>query len=399
MREYIKTFKEITIISFVAVIIGVIVGVIDTVFGKVLICLGDFRNENFMKLIWFLPIGGLLIVWLYRKIGKKVSKGMNLIFEVGHGEEKDIPLILVPLVMISTCITHIFGGSAGREGVAVQIGATVSHYIGSNIKIKDSSKIFLISGMAAGFSGLFGTPIAASFFALEVLTAGTLNYTALLPVLISAFSASFVSHALKLEKFSFNLDVSLDINFIFVCKILIISVLFALTGRLFTVLLKCIKEKLNNKFKDPIQKIVIVGIILSILFIIFGRGRYSGLGTNLISNSFNGGEIYEIDWLLKIVFTVITLAAGYQGGEVTPLFSIGCSLGVILANIFKMPVEFIAALGYASVFGSATNTLLAPIFIGAEVFGYQYIPYFFVVCCISYIFNGNKSIYGLQKIN
>lgn len=140
-----------------------------------------------------------------------------------------------------------------------------------------------------------------------------------------------------------------------------------------------------------------MGIGLSILFIILYCGRYSGLGTNLINLSFNNGVIYKYDWILKFILTILTLAAGFQGGEVTPLFSIGASLGVALGNIFNLPIEFVAALGYASVFGSATNTLFAPIFIGAEVFGYSYMPYFFIVCSIAYAFNKNKSIYS-QKI-
>lgn len=397
MKEFIKCYKQMIIVSLVAVIIGVIVGAIDAGFGKILIYLGESRSEHFMKLIFFLPLAGMLLILIYRKVSKKAMKGMNLVFNVGHGEEDSIPLTLVPLSIIGTWMTHLFGGSAGREGVAVQIGATVSHYIGSRIKIENASRVFLVTGMAAGFAGLFGTPIAACFFSLEVLIAGALDYTALLPIIIAAFSSSFTAHLLNLEKFTFKLETKINIDAMFILKLVIIAVIFSFVGRIFSVFLKYAKEKLGNKFEDPIKKIFVVGIILSILFIICGRGRYSGLGTNLINASFNGEHIYEFDWLLKIILTVITLAAGYQGGEVTPLFSIGCSLGVVLANILNMPVEFIAALGYTAVFGSATNTLLAPIFIGAEVFGYEYMPYFFVVCSISYIFNGNKSIYGLQK--
>ena len=397
MKEFIKCYKQMIIVSLAAVIIGVIVGAIDAGFGKILIYLGESRSEHFMKLIFFLPLAGMLLILIYRKVSKKAMKGMNLVFNVGHGEEDSIPLTLVPLSIIGTWMTHLFGGSAGREGVAVQIGATVSHYIGSRIKIENASRVFLVTGMAAGFAGLFGTPIAACFFALEVLIAGALDYTALLPIIIAAFSSSFTAHLLNLEKFTFKLETKINIDAMFILKLVIIAVIFSFAGRIFSAFLKYAKEKLGNKFEDPIKKIFVVGIILSILFIICGRGRYSGLGTNLINASFNGEHIYEFDWFFKIILTVITLAAGYQGGEVTPLFSIGCSLGVVLANILNMPVEFIAALGYTAVFGSATNTLLAPIFIGAEVFGYEYMPYFFVVCSISYIFNGNKSIYGLQK--
>ena len=142
-----------------------------------------------------------------------------------------------------------------------------------------------------------------------------------------------------------------------------------------------------------------MGLCLSILFILLYKGRYSGLGTNIIEYSFNNGNILYYDWLLKFILTIFTLAAGFQGGEVTPLFAIGASLGVVLAKVFNLPIELVAALGYAGVFGSATNTLFAPIFIGAEVFGYNYLPYFFIVSVVAYTFNMNKSIYSLQKVS
>ena len=158
------------------------------------------------------------------------------------------------------------------------------------------------------------------------------------------------------------------------------------------------KKILSNRIKNPILKIFIIGIVLSIFLLIIHKGRYCGLGTNLISMSFNEKEIYIYDWILKFIFTVVTLSAGFQGGEVTPLFSIGASLGVVLGTFLGIPVELTAALGYAAVFGGATNTLLAPIFIGAEVFGFEYLPLFFITCSLAYVFNGNKSIYSAQKI-
>lgn len=219
MKEFIKCYKQMIIVSLAAVIIGVIVGAIDAGFGKILIYLGEFRSEHFMKLIFLLPVAGIWVIWIYRKFSEKAIKGMNLVFNVGHGEEESIPLALVPLSMIGTWMTHLFGGSAGREGVAVQIGATVSHYIGSRIKIENASRIFLVTGMAAGFAGLFGTPIAACFFALEVLIAGALDYTALLPIIIAAFSSSFTAHLLNLEKFTFKLETKINIDAMFLSLI------------------------------------------------------------------------------------------------------------------------------------------------------------------------------------
>ena len=172
-----------------------------------------------------------------------------------------------------------------------------------------------------------------------------------------------------------------------------------MVGGLFAHVLGKMKKILGDLIKNPILKIFVIGIILSILLIVMHTGRYSGLGTNLISSSFNGSSIYNYDWILKFIFTIVTLAAGFQGGEVTPLFSIGASLGVFLGNLMGLPIELVAALGYACVFGGATNTFIAPIFIGAEVFGFEYVPLFFVACSLAYIFNGNKSIYSAQKIS
>lgn len=398
-KKIYNQYKDIIFMGIISVFIGIIVGIIDTCFGKVLIFITDFRNENPLKLIPFLSIAGVAIVYIYNKIGKNSIKGMTLVFESADKEDAVIPKRLIPLTILSTWITHLFGGSAGREGVAVQIGATVAHNIGRKIDIENSGRIFLITGMAAGFAGLFQTPIAAVFFALEVLVAGTLEYSALFTALIGAFSASTTSHLLGLEKFTFALKTNITIDLNFIIKLVLIGIIFGVVGGLFAHVLGKMKKILGDLIKNPILKIFVIGIILSILLIVMHTGRYSGLGTNLISSSFNGSSIYNYDWILKFIFTIVTLAAGFQGGEVTPLFSIGASLGVFLGNLMGLPIELVAALGYACVFGGATNTFIAPIFIGAEVFGFEYVPLFFVACSLAYIFNGNKSIYSAQKIS
>jgi H+/Cl- antiporter ClcA len=396
-EEKLKNLRKLFILGMCAVVIGAVVGALDAGFGEMLIYLTGVREHFFIPLILLLPAAGVVIAKSYSMVGGKCVKGMGLIFQVGHGEEDVIPLRLIPLTVIGTWMTHLFGGSAGREGVAVQIGATVSHWVGRKLNMGSDSKVFLVTGMAAGFSGLFQTPIAACFFALEVLVAGSLQYTALFPAVIAAFAANTVSRSLGLEKFHYDLQTQIQINPAFIIKIILSGIIFGLAGALFAHGLKLVKDRLNKAFESPVRKIAIVGTILVILLILSGMGRYSGLGTNLIYAGFHGNKIYQWDWILKLIFTIITLAAGYQGGEVTPLFAIGSSLGAALAVLLGLPVEFAAALGYTAVFGSATNTLLAPVFIGAEVFGYSYVPYFFVVCCVAYVFNDNKSIYSAQK--
>ena len=379
-----------------AVIIGIIVGMIDTVFGKGLILIGEIRNKYFWYLIPFLPITGILITWLYYHFNELCLKGMTLVFETGQQKRKEIPLILIPLVMMSTWITHLFGGSAGREGVAVQIGATLSHYFTKYFHFPKNGKVLLITGMAAGFAGLFQTPLTALFFAMEVIVIGKIEYEALLPGFIASFIASYTSHFLGLEKFSVNIQQYANVNDMkHIMLMILLGIIFGIVGRLFSTALSVSKTFLKDKIKNSYKRIGYVSIILVIGLMIF-KGRYSGLGTNLIELSFHQ-NVTVYDWFLKLIFTVITLAIGFQGGEVTPLFSIGSTLGFILAYLFHLPIELCAALGYAGVFASATNTLFAPIMIGLEVFGGSNMFAFIIVCIFAYLINGNKSIYTAQS--
>ncbi|SDO49524.1 H+/Cl-antiporter ClcA [Streptococcus equinus] len=379
-------------------VIGILVGCVDTVFGRVLLMLSAFRTEHFNYVIPFLGLIGLVIVFLYQKADARASKGMGLVFEVGQGKEKDIPLVMLPLVTVATWLTHLFGGSAGREGVAVQLGATISHAFSPFFSFRNSSRVFLVTGMAAGFAGLFQTPLAAVFFALEILVLGKLQLPALVPMTIASFVASATSHALGLEKFSHFVNVSLPLNASVFCRLALLGIIFGLVGNVFAAFLTYAKQKAKEVMDNPYYRILFGGILLSLIFLMLYHGRYSGLGTNLIEASFSGKDIYFYDWLLKLLLTVATLAVGFQGGEVTPLFAIGASLGVVLANIFGLPVELVAAAGYISVFGSATNTFLAPIFIGGEVFGFANLPYFTLVMIFAYSLNRKHSIYTGQEV-
>lgn len=399
MRQQIEKVKIFGWLSGAGLVIGAVVGSVDALFGRVLLAITDFRMSHVWLLLPFLALVGVGIVYMYQRVGGEAAKGMNLVFEVGHGEEEVIPKRLIPLVILGTWLTHLFGGSAGREGVAVQIGATFGNWFERQLPItlKNGKTIFLVAGMAAGFAGLFQTPIAAIFFAMEVLVVGFLHYQALLPAVVAAFTASNVSHALGLEKFTFPLQGAVVLDLATMGKLVGLGLLFGIVGKLFAHSLKQLKTWLTQKLANPLLRIAVIGSVLSVLLLLLGQGRYSGLGTNLISASFTG-TIYDWDWLLKLALTVLTLAAGYQGGEVTPLFSIGATLGAAIAPLVGLPLPLVAALGYASVFGGATNTFLAPLFIGAEVFGFAYLPYFFIVSSFAHIVNRQLSIYGLQKV-
>lgn len=392
-----KDYGNFVLLFLYGIPIGILVGLLDVIFGKVLLVITAFRQEHTIYLLPFLAIAGVCIVWAYEKYGKESKKGMGLVFEVGHQEREEIPFRLIPFVMISTWITHLFGGSAGREGVAVQIGATCSQWFGNQVLKKRGTNIFLVAGIAAGFSGLFGTPLAAILFAMEVLVIGRLQYEALILAVSASFVANATARVCGLEKFEFDLGISMHVTPKLFAILLLLGVIFGIVGSIFAYALRKAKEQFKQWIPNEIQRIAIGGVILSIVLLILYQGRYSGLGTNLIQYSFYGETIYSYDWIFKLMLTVITLAVGFQGGEVTPLFSIGASLGCVLAPFLGIPVVFGAALGYVAVFGSATNTFLAPVLIGAEVFGYEYLPYFFLVCAVAYAINGNRSIYPLQK--
>lgn len=398
LKHATRTYGGLLIMGAVAIPIGLIVGAIDAVFGRMLLAIGSFRDAHLALLLPFLALAGLAIVFCYKKWGKNTGRGMSLVFDVGHGREESISLRLVPLIMGGTWATHLFGGSAGREGVAVQIGATVSHWIGRKLPFKHPGNTFLLIGMAAGFAGLFRTPLAATVFALEVLVAGRLEYRALFPALIASLVASATSGALGLEKFEVALTATAVLDAAGIARLAILGIVFGIVGGTFAWCLAHAKTLVGRLAPNPYVRIGVTGAALSIALFALWQGRYCGLGTNLISAAFaNGATIYSWDWIAKFILTIVTLAAGYQGGEVTPLFSIGASLGVAISGLVGIDPLLCAALGYAATFGGATNTLLAPIFIGCEVFGFSYLPAFFIVCAVAYLFNMDKSIYTLQE--
>lgn len=427
VNGFFKKWFSLPVLTVVAAALGAAVGALMAFFGQVLLAAGGLRDSYPIYFIPGLALAGVGIVLAYKKWGKGAERGMGIVFAVGQGKENHIPLRLIPMVAVGTWLTHLFGGSAGREGVAVQIGATLGHNISKKLPFDNAGHIMLVAGMAAGFGGLFQVPMAATAFALEVLIVGHMDLMALLPTAVAAFTACKVSSLCGLEKFSVDLnsllagtdgiasgsgfaksvtdmfihDGAIDMNF--VMKLAMLGILFGVVGGGFAKLLSLAKDFFAKKFPNGMKRIAIMGVTLSALFLLLWQGRYSGLGTNLIDMSFVGANglptaVSSYDWVFKLALTILTLAVGFQGGEVTPLFSIGATLGATSAIMFGLPFPLAAALGYAAVFGSATNTLWAPILIGCEVFGFDTLPTFFVVCVVAYICNGGQSIYNQKKL-
>ncbi|HEM5123068.1 TPA: chloride channel protein [Streptococcus suis] len=387
--------KQILQLLLFSVLMGLLAGLVTTFFGKILLGVGDLRSEFFTYLIPFLPLAGLVIVFIYQKWGREVQTGMGLVFKAGQGENVQISPVLIPLIISTTWLSHLFGASVGREGVAVQLGASLSHWLQKQGFTHLPKDMITKIGMAAGFAGLFQTPLAASFFAIEVLIVGQYAWRNLVYCLIAAFTASTTSHLLGLEKFTHTISVP-TFQFTDSFKWIFIALCFGVIGNLFAWFLEQAKKHSTRWLPNPYIKIAIMGFGLTVLLYFFHHGRYSGLGTNLIDASLVGDPVFAYDWLLKLLLTCLCLAAGFQGGEVTPLFAIGTSSGVVLAELLGLPIELVAALGYCAVFGSATNTLLAPILIGYEVFGGNIIPYVIPVLALAYLVSRKQTIYGMQ---
>ena len=432
-EKLLKWFATPTFV-LLGIVLGAVIGALTACFGDISDRLSAIRDANPLYFIPALAIGGAAIVFAYKKWGRWTERGMDQVFAVGLNKESDFPLVSIPMAAVSTWLTQLFGGSAGREGAAMQIGSALSYNISKKLPFENAAHVMLVTGLAAGFAGIFQAPMAATAFALEVLLVGHLELGALLPAAAAAFTACKVSSMLGFHKFSVNLDSLLDasgfsasiftnegaLNGKFLMKLALMGVLFGVVGGGFAKLLGLSQNFFAKKFPNSIKRIAIMGVGISALLLVFFQGRYAGLGTNLLDLSFAsanaagdaanavgtaagienvaGAGIAGYDWILKFALTILTLSAGFIGGVVTPLFAIGATFGIFIASMFGMPVALAAALGFAAVFASASNTLWAPILIAGEIFGFNCLPAFFIVCTMAYMCNGGQSIYKQKKI-
>lgn len=401
IKRLVNTYSGLVLMGAVGIPIGVIVGAICALFGRVLLAIGAFRNSHVALLLPFLALAGLAIVFAYRTRGKGTDRGMSLVFDVGHGTRGRH----LPAFGAAHYAEHVGHASLWRQrgtrGVAVQIGATVSHcpadvYLSEN----PATRFCLSAWPCPALPDSSERPSPPRSLRSRCWSPDAWNTARCFPRLRLRLPPSMTSGALGLEKFEVAITASYALDLPGLGRLALLGIAFGMVGGSFCLVPCPCQDPCSAAAPQPLHTRCRYGLSLSAILFVLWQGRYCGLGTNLISAALNGDgkvAIMPWDWALKFTLTIATLAAGYQGGEVTPLFSIGASLGVVLAGILGMPVELCAALGYAAVFGSATNTLLAPIFIGCEVFGFSSLPTFFIVCVVAYLFNMDKSIYALQE--
>ena len=378
-----------------AAILGVVLGFTGVAFHNLLSLVTQLRTAAPM-MVFGLPFAGLLIVFMYQKAGGGADQGTNLVLSAIHSGKK-LPFRMAPLIFVGTILTHMFGGSSGREGAALQIGGSIGNTLGRILKLDDKDKnILIMCGMSACFSAMFGTPAAAAVFSLEVISVGVMYYAALLPCVLSAVIARGISKAMGVEAIRFTLNDIASIDLLSGIKLIALGAIFAAVSILFILALGYVNGGLNKYFKSPYVRIFIAGWAIVGLSFIFGQ-HYLGNGLNLIAQSM----LENVPWfffLLKILFTAITLGGGYKGGEIIPSLCIGATIGSCLAPVFGMPVALCAACGMVSVFCGVTNSPITSVLLAVELFGVSSLYYCLISIAVSYLLSEYFSLYKAQKI-
>ncbi len=409
-----KLFYQILRWCLMIVPVAVVVGSLNAFFLWVLAEATASRVAH-PWLLYLLPVAGLVIVYLYRQLGKNSEAGNNLIMDEIHEPGAGVPARMGPLVLLTTVITHLFGGSAGREGTAVQIGGAATDTMARWFKLHDEDrKLMLTAGVAAGFGAVFGTPLTGAIFALEVLAIGRIKYNAIIPALLAAILADVVCSAWGAHHTHYRIDFlesavlfshEVKVDLLLLTKVAGAGILFGLAGYLFGELTHSLKDLFKVTTKNPYVTVVVGGILVILLVQLIGNRDYIGLGVYAtrdggvsILSAFQPGGAEWYSWFLKLLLTAITLAAGFKGGEVTPLFFVGATLGNTLAWVFGAPVDLFAAIGFLAVFAAATNTPLACTIMGVELFGAEHMLYFAVACFVAYYFSGHTGIYSSQRV-
>lgn len=392
--EYVRVFLKWAGIS---VIIGIVGGCVGALFHAS-VNEANVIFSKYDKLILLLPFGGLLIVAMYKKCNMLNNKGTDSVL-ASIRNDKGVPLLLAPLIFISTVITHLLGGSAGREGAALQLGGSIGSNIGRLFRLDEKDiHMVIMCGMSGVFSALFGTPITAAVFALGITSVGIMYYSGLVPCLMSSLTAYLIIKLFGIAPTHFDMMYTPPATLITILQTMLIAVLCAELSIIFCTAMHYTARYFKIWFKNPYLRIFAGGLIIVALTYITGTRDYNGSGMAVIENAVIGAYTKNWAWALKIIFTAITIGAGYKGGEIVPTFFIGAAFGCFIARLIGITPGFGAAIGMTAMFCGVLNCPVASIILSVELFGSEGFILFAIASGVSYMLSGYYGLYSSQKI-
>lgn len=388
-----KLFSKWTLIS---IITGLTVGAFSTLFAFTMNMVTEYREKN-DYILYFLPFAGLITVFLYNAFKFKNDKGTNLVISTIHAQS-DIPFKMAPLIFITTILTHLFGGSAGREGAALQLGGSIGNQLGRWFRLDDADKrVVILCGMSAAFSAVFGTPLAAAVFSMEVVSIGVMYYAALVPCAFSSLIATYFATNFGVRGEDFKFIEFPSLTFLNTFEIICLAVLCAGLSIVFCIMLHKTGDLFRKYLKNPYIRIFIAGAVIVGMSLLLNTRDYNGAGIPIISKALQG-EAVPYAFILKMIFTAVTIEAGFRGGEIVPSFFIGATFGCMFGSIVGFSPSVCAAVGLISLFCGVTNCPITSILISFELFGADGIPYFLIAVAISYFMSGYYGLYHDQII-
>ena len=393
VRQYILSFFKWTLI---ALITGAIGGVLGTGFRYAINYVTDVRSAN-TWLHYLLPLGGVIIAFLYRVTKLSGHADTNLIINSVRTDEK-VPILLAPVIFLSTVLTHLFGGSAGREGAALQLGGCIGSFIGRVVRLNEKDMpIAVMCGMSGLFSALFGTPLTATVFAMEVISVGIIYYSAFLPCIVAALTAYSMTALFGLSPTEYHIEAIPALNILNILTVAVIGIAAAVVSIVFCVALEQTHKLAAKYFSNEYLRTAVGGTALALLTLLIGT-RYNGIGGGVIEGAVESGKALPYDFILKMLFTVLTIGFGYKGGEIIPTFFIGATMGATIAPLLGLPASFGAAVGLIALFCAVVNCPIASLLLSIELFGSRGLIFFAVALCVSYMLSGYYSLYSGQKI-
>ncbi len=378
-----------------ALVAGLVVGVVGGGFARLLDLAVQFR-EGVSWAIFLLPFAGLPVVWMYRRGGIRTAGGTDIIVQAARGEQP-VSRVLAPVIFASTLLTHFFGGSAGREGAALQLGGSLAELVRKRLRIGDEFEdLAIMCGMSAGFSAVFGNQISAVIFALEISCVGMLPMGALFPCVVSSITAGHVARAMGERAVTYYISASTP-NALFYGKVLVLAVACGLLSILVCYTFSGVRKGLEHLFPNPYLRVMAGGVLVVVLTLLLGTKYYLGSGQALIDQSVGKGECLPWDFLLKLLLTAITLGAGFKGGEIVPSFAIGAAFGCAVGPLLGLPASYAAAVGMIALFCGVTNCPLTSLVLGFEVFLFCNAGGFLVAVAASFLVSGYSGLYAKQK--